>query len=208
MKVRPFVWYAVGALAVALFGFFIGAHVLPQAGVQEAAEERSQPATVPVTEASAVAEAASLVEFGIETPAAATGQTPVVPGATEHPDSNDSAGQPAALTAESLLALDEPAPGHAVGEVLAVDKTAGTIDIRADLFSVLIKSADGSSERLSLPHGAKVTIVLPPNPGAGPHSALAKVGDTVRADIRVEPAQGDSRGRLVAVRVEVMGSQQ
>lgn len=164
--------------------------------------------------------AAPLVESRAETVAEPTGEQPLDPAAPTDfgidlseavpstPPGSGAAGEatdpPGTSALEALKALDAPAQGQCVGEVLGSDGTVATVAVRIDTFTAVVGTGS-STERITLPEGSRVTLVLVPRPGTQTPEPPEQ-GRTIQADIKIEPAAGDRPGRIVAVNIEVMGA--
>lgn len=199
MRVRTVVLLACGALAIAASAFLVGSYVFPHADV-------GSPDVVGSVETSATTDstkdAGALAAFGIEM--AAEG---VVPPSAVATGTSGPAEFSAADAAAALAALESPTQGMVIGEVLSSGEPSGTVKVRIDLFNVIVPTDDGGSTRFSLPSGTTVTLIEPPAQGEPKHAAKEpEIGRTIRADIRIEPATDGTRGRIIAVNIEVMGS--
>lgn len=137
-----------------------------------------------------------LAEMGIDL----SGAVPV------QPQSGSATGETttAQLDAAALKGLSDPLSGMCIGTVLGSGEETRTIEVRVQSFTVLMGTS-GNMQRLTLPEGTRVTLVLLPRPGA--ETQVPDEGRTIQADVSIEPASGDRPGRIVAVNFEVMGAQ-
>jgi hypothetical protein len=121
------------------------------------------------------------------------------------PQSESATGQTATaqLDEAALEGLSDPLQGICIGTVLGSGDETRTIQVRVQSFTVL-SGTSGNTERLTLPEGTRVTLVLLPRPGA--ETQVPEEGRTIQADISIEPASGGRPGRIVAVHLEVMGA--
>lgn len=201
MKVRTGVLAVLGVAAVAAVAFYLGSYVFPHADKAAPVQTPAGAASDRTADESATAAAADgqavLGSYGISSGAAPS------PAQSQAPSS----GNPDArvLDGQVLASLDAPARGMLIGKVIGSGETTGTLRVRVDLLDVDIESSDGTRDRYSLSRGSEVLLYVQPAPAGTNASPVPDAGVQIQAIVRVEPGIDGTKGRIVALNVEVLG---
>lgn len=185
----------LAAVVIAAVSFILGSYVFPH-GSRNSNE-------VPPAAPSTLDAAGTLGEFGIELNDDAH-QPPPANAAPAPPSDGSASAAPVELDAAALEALAEPAKGRLTGRVIKRNGQAGTVVVSVLEFRTVVPGADGTPQVRTLPRGATLTLVMRERPPGAPERAALEPGQTVRAEVRIEPSGSGRPGRIVAVNIEAV----